>query len=129
MTKSGKRRIGFWSAAAFLLAVEVLIALFVRDGFVRPYLGDVLVILLLYCIVRGISPDRLRLLPLLLFLFATAVELTQAIGLVRLLGWEDIPFLATLLGVSFSWGDLLCYLAGAAIGYIADRLIRQGGRQ
>ncbi|HIB66328.1 MAG TPA: DUF2809 domain-containing protein, partial [Phycisphaerales bacterium] len=32
-----------------LLAVEVYIGLYVRDSFIRPFVGDMLVVVLLYC--------------------------------------------------------------------------------
>ena len=41
-----KRRIVYALIALGLLAVEVLIALFVHDNFIRPYVGDVLVTVL-----------------------------------------------------------------------------------
>ena len=49
------RRGRYWLAFGLLLLVEVLIAQYVHDRFVRPYLGDVLVILQLYCLGRGIG--------------------------------------------------------------------------
>ena len=39
-----------------LLATEIVIALFVNDAFVRPYVGDMLVTLLLCCLCRVIIP-------------------------------------------------------------------------
>ena len=39
-------------AAIGLLGVEICIALFVHDNFIRPYLGDVLVTELLCCLCR-----------------------------------------------------------------------------
>ena len=36
-----------------LLGVEIVIALFVHDRFVRPYLGDVLVVWVVYGFRRG----------------------------------------------------------------------------
>ncbi|MDP5172040.1 MAG: DUF2809 domain-containing protein [Bacteroidia bacterium] len=36
-----------------LFLVEVLIALFVRDRIIRPYGGDLLVVVMLYFLVRG----------------------------------------------------------------------------
>ncbi len=39
-------RKGYALAAAILLAIEILIALFVRDRLVRPYLGDALAVAL-----------------------------------------------------------------------------------
>ncbi len=125
----GKIRLCFLLGTVALLTVEVLIALFVRDRFVRPYLGDVLVVILLYCVVRCIKPTGWRWLSPGLFLFAVAVEAAQAAQLVCRLGWEDIPFLATLLGTSFSWWDILCYAVGALICAGIDVAIRRGGSQ
>ena len=48
--RAGRR----WYALAFglLLLLEALIAVFVHDRFVRPYLGDVLAAVLLYWLRR-----------------------------------------------------------------------------
>ena len=35
------KRIGYAIATVILLLIEVLIALYVHDAFVRPYIGDV----------------------------------------------------------------------------------------
>ena len=75
MAASTKRRLGYLTGGVALLIIEVLIALYVRDGFVRPYLGDVLVVILLHCLVRTLFPTGVQLLPLYLFLLAAAVVL------------------------------------------------------
>ncbi len=36
-----------------LLIIEILIALYVHDEIVRPYIGDVLVSILVYCFVKA----------------------------------------------------------------------------
>ena len=125
MKKHTLLRLLFSGAALLLLVAEVLIALFVRDAFVRPYLGDVLVVILLYCIVRCGKPTDWPLLPLGLFLFAAAVEAAQAMHLVTWLGWEDVPLLATLLGTSFSWWDMLCYAVGSVVCAGMDAFVRR----
>jgi hypothetical protein len=40
-------------AALIIFAIEVCIALFVHDGFIRPYVGDVLAVALVYAALRG----------------------------------------------------------------------------
>ena len=114
-------------AAAFilLLTVEVLIALFVRDRFIRPYGGDILVTVLICCFMRIIFPLRAPLLPLWVFLFAAAVEVGQYFDFVSLLGLEDITVLRIALGSTFSFADLLCYAAGCALFYLAERFFRR----
>ncbi len=44
----------YLSAFFILLTIEVFIALFVHDNFIRPYIGDVLVVIVIYTFIRGI---------------------------------------------------------------------------
>lgn len=60
-----------------LLLTEIIIALFVHDNFVRPYIGDVLVTVLLCCLCRIVIPKGVPLLPLYVFIFAALVETAQ----------------------------------------------------
>lgn len=119
-----KRRLWYLGGAAVLLIAEVLIGLYVRDGFVRPYLGDVLVVVLLYCLVRVALPTGIRLLPLYLFILAAAVETAQYLDILSLLGVGAGSPLRVVFGTSFSWADMLCYLAGAAVCAGVDHLLK-----
>ena len=98
-----------------LVAIEVLIALFVRDKFIRPFGGDIIIIGVLYCFVRTFFPEKFLLLPLYLFIFAVCVEIGQALDYVTLLGLGDITFFRVLMGTSFSWYDIICYGVGSLI--------------
>ena len=111
-----------------LLATEIVIALFVNDAFVRPYVGDMLVTLLLCCLCRVILPDKVRLLPVYVFVFAACVEIGQYFDLVALLGLADNRILSVALGRTFSWADLVCYAVGCMAAFILDRIIWKGGR-
>lgn len=98
-----------------LLAIEVLIALYVRDDFVRPYLGDVLVVVVLYFFVRIWIPEKYRWLPGAIFVFAAAVEVLQYFRLVEILGVENNVFLRTILGSTFDFKDIVCYGVGCLL--------------
>jgi len=95
--------------------MEVAIALFVHDNFVRPYVGDVLVVILIHCALRVVFPGRPRLLPAYAFLFACLVEFTQHIHLLDLLGLAHITWLRIVIGGTFDWADNACYGVGCAI--------------
>lgn len=110
-----------------LLAVEVFIALFVRDDFIRPYGGDVLVTILLCCLLRIFFPGKPRLLPLWVFLFAAAVEIGQYFHYVDLLGLGEIAFFRILMGTSFSVLDLICYAAGCVLFFIGEIVFKKRG--
>ena len=94
-----------------LLSVEVLIALFVHDGFVRPYAGDVLVVAVVYFFVRIFIPEKYPWLPAAVFAFALLVELSQGLHLVERLGITN-PVLRTILGSVYDVRDIMCYGVG-----------------
>ncbi len=102
-----------------LLMLEVLIAVYVHDDFIRPYVGDILVVIVVYCFVRIFMPEKCQLLPLYVFLFAVGVEILQYFRLVQLLGLEGNRILRILLGSVFDVMDILCYAIGcmALMGY------------
>ena len=114
-----RRRWLFGAASAVLLAAEIAIGLWVRDRFVRPYLGDVLVVMLLYCLIRTVIPRGCPWLSAAIFLFAVGVEFSQMLPLCDLLHITH-PLLRTLMGTSFAVGDLWAYLAGNLLTGLAD---------
>lgn len=120
--KSSQFRLRSIYAAAFgiLLLTEILIALFVRDAFIRPYGGDILVTVLLCCFVRIFLSEGVRLLPLWVFLFSAAVEIGQYFDYASILGFTEPGIMRTILGSSFSLADLLCYAAGCILFALAE---------
>ena len=118
------RRLPYVIAFLLLLLAEIYIGLFVRDRFIRPYFGDVLVTVLLCCLFRAVYPKGVRLLPVYVFAFAALVEVTQYVDLVKLLGWENNALISTLMGRSFAWADILCYAMGCAAFWAAEAIFR-----
>ena len=110
-----KGRICYITAFLLFLAIEVLIALFVHDAFVRPYLGDVLAVIVVYCFVRILIPKRCKLLPLYVFFFAAGVEFMQYFRLVERLGLGENRILRILAGSVFDWKDIVCYAVGCVL--------------
>ena len=106
------KRSFYLAMTVFWLAVEVVIACYVHDRFIRPYVGDVLVVVVVYCFVRIWVPQGVRLLPLYVFLFAAGVEVLQYFHLVVLLGVGNNTFLRVVLGSVFDLKDILCYGIG-----------------
>ena len=107
-----RKRLFYLTAALVLFAVEFCIALFVHDSFVRPFVGDVLVVILIYTFIRIFIPEKVRLLPLYVFVFAAAVEILQYFRIVEVLGLQDNVIMSTVIGTSFDIRDILCYFVG-----------------
>ena len=110
-----KKRILYAVATLFLLLIEVIIALYVHDDFIRPYVGDVLVVIVIYTFIRIIVPEKYKLIPLFLFVFAAGVELLQLANIVEILGVADNKFLKILIGSVFDIKDIVCYAVGCVI--------------
>ncbi len=120
---AGLGRRFYLAAMVVLTAVEVFIALYVHDRFIRPYVGDVLVVIVLYCFVRIWLPVGWKKLPLYIFLFAAGVEILQYFRLVELLGVEGNTFLRILLGSVFDVKDILCYGVGCGLLWVFQSYI------
>lgn len=114
-----KKRIKFAVGFVLLLIVEVIIALYVHDDFIRPYIGDVLVVVVLYCFIRIFIPNGVNLMPLYIFIFAASVEVLQYFRLVEALILQDNTFLRVLIGSVFDSKDIICY----GIGCVAIALV------
>lgn len=117
-----KLRLRYAIAFFILLVVEVLIALFVNDDFVRPYVGDMLVVIVIYCFVRIIIPQRCKLLPIWIFVFAAGVELLQYFDIVKVLGLEKIEFFRVLIGTVCDIKDIVCYAIGCGVLFVYEVL-------
>ncbi len=112
-----------------MLLIEVGIAIFVRDDFVRPYIGDVLAVMVVYAGIRTIWPRGVKWLPAYVFLFAVGVEVSQYVGLVRWLGVQDNRIVSVLLGGVFDLKDVLCYGVGCLIVWGVQRVVLVEGRE
>ena len=100
----------FWSFTLFL--VLVYIALFVNDQFVRPFLGDVIVVGWLYLCLKSFTKFNSYMLAHFVLLIAYVVEASQYLNLVTILGLKHIDAARIILGATFDWLDLLAYTFG-----------------
>ena len=105
------KRLIFAAVFFILLCAEVYIGIFVHDRFIRPYVGDVLVVIVLYALIRIAFPEKPKYLSLWVLLFAFLVEFSQMIPLVDLLGIHN-RFLRILMGTSYADEDLIAYAVG-----------------
>lgn len=110
-----KKRMKYAGYCFLVVLIEVLIALYVHDQFIRPYIGDVLVVFAVYYFIKIMIPTGHPLLPVYVFVFAAGVEGLQYLNLVKWLGIENNPFLRTVLGAVFDWKDIACYGVGCGI--------------
>ena len=115
--------------AVIVFIVEVLIALYITDNFVRPYVGDVLVVILIYYFVKAFF--RISVWPLAIgtLLFSYLIETLQYFQFVKLIGLGDNQFANIVIGNSFAWEDMIAYTVGIAFVVLIETYIAKPKNQ
>lgn len=115
----------YFFAFLFLLIIEIFIAFYVNDQIIRPYIGDLLVVILLYCFIKSFVATAVLQTAIAVLLFAFAVEVLQYIGLVQKLGLQDSKTASTILGSSFDWKDILAYSVGFLLVLVVEYVYKK----
>lgn len=101
---------------------EICITLFVKDDFIRPYFGDILVVILIYCFIKSFLNVPVLHAVIFVLAFSFLLEYLQHLNLISELGLENSALAKTVLGNTFSWEDLLMYLIGAVLILVIERI-------
>jgi hypothetical protein len=107
-----------------IFLVEVVIATKSKDiFFVRAYLGDVIVVILIYTFIKcffAINNNQKLIFGILIF--SCLVEFAQYFNIAEKLGFRRGSLMYIVIGNSFSWIDILCYAAGCLLLYFFVKL-------
>lgn len=112
----------YFGLTVLIFIVEVLIALYVHDDIVRPYIGDVLVVILIYCFLKSFLDVKVLTVAIFTLLFSFCVETLQYMNIVEKLGLENSKVARTVIGTSFAWMDILMYIVGILIVLIVEKI-------
>lgn len=112
---------GYFLITVLIFAVEILIALFVDDRLIRPFVGDVLVVVLIYCFLRIFLNINYLKVAVGVLLFAFVIETLQYFDYVKMLGLENNRILSVALGRTFEWLDFAAYFAGFLLIIFIER--------
>lgn len=111
----------FFALFMMLLLIEIIIALYIRDAIVRPYIGDILVIILMYSFIRSFT-NRIKYLEIWLLVFSVSIEFVQYFNVVELIGLENNRFVSIIIGTTFDIKDIICYVIGTTIIVLLKRI-------
>lgn len=111
----------YFILSLLIFFIEVLIALYINDKIVRPYIGDVLVVILLYCFVKAFMDVKVVQTAIFVLLFAFLVETLQYLNIVEKLGLNHSKIARTIIGTSFEWIDLIAYTFGILLVILVEK--------
>lgn len=117
--------ITYFLLSVLLFITEVLIAAYLNDRIIRPYGGDFLVVILLYCFVRSFLNTLVLPTALAVLVFAYLIETAQYFRLADHLGLKPHSLPRILLGDYFTWTDILSYTLGILSVILLEKRIRR----
>lgn len=105
-----------------LLLVIVVIASFLTDQFIRPFVGDALIVVWIYLCLKTFLAIKSTLLAHSVLAFCYIIECGQYFNLVALLNLQDIALARIIIGSTFDWLDFVAYSSGWLMILSARRL-------
>lgn len=105
----------YFYIALIIFVIEVLIAMYVKDKFIRPYVGDVLVVIMIYCFIRTYVNSSVIKVALFVLAFAFTLEMMQYFQIIDVVGLRNNKIARIVIGTKFEWLDLVAYVAGIGI--------------
>lgn len=115
----------YFGLAILIFIIEILIALYVHDKIIRPYIGDVLVVIMIYCFIKSFLKLPVFSVAVFVLLFSFSIEFLQYLQIVEKLGLQNSTIAKTVIGTSFAWIDIFCYIAGICIVLISEKRFKK----
>lgn len=104
-----------------LFIIEIYIGVFVHDNIIRPFVGDALIVGVIYFFIRSFI-KKVRFLAVYVFLFACTIEVGQYFNLVSILHIQNFKLARIILGATFDFKDIFSYLIGTIFIYVYEIL-------
>ncbi len=118
-----KFNIRYFLLTLALFITEVLIGVYAHDRWIRPYGGDVLIGILIYCFIKSFFKLSVWPTTIAVLLFCYVVETLQYFHFVGMIGLAHSRVACIVLGTSFSWVDMLSYTIGMGLVVLMENLI------
>lgn len=110
----------YFLAALLLFTIEVGIAVYLKDGFIRYTVGDFLVVILMYCFTGSFIKSKPLYIAIATLLIAYAVEFLQLMNILDYLELRGNKWISIIMGTHFSVEDLIAYTLGVLLIFFLD---------
>jgi hypothetical protein len=110
------------AATLGLLLTEIIIALYLHDSFIRPFFGDFLASIFVYCAIKSVSDMSNGKAATISISVSYIIEWLQFVHFLEKSGLDKYHWLSILLGNSFAWADILAYSLGIAFVLFFEKI-------
>ena len=115
----------YFILSVVLLALEIVIAVYAHDAYIRPFAGDFFVVMLIYCFIRSFAGYNVNRTLIGVLLFAYVLEVLQYFHIVNLLRVQDVAAARIMIGTNFAWTDMLMYTLGVLLAWLIERRLKR----
>ena len=119
-----KKRIIYLILFSIIFIIECLIAIFLKQGFIRENVGDILVVPCIYALLRVVFPQNIKYLALYVLIFAIIVEILQLLNITTILS-NNNKILSIVLGGTFDVKDIICYIIGFVSIIVVSKVMKK----
>lgn len=103
------------------LVIEILIAMYVHDAYIRPFFGDFLAVIALYFLLKTFLNLEEITLALISLGFAYFLEFLQYCEVLKITGLKQYKIIVIILGSSFDWRDIFAYTLGILAVFLFNK--------
>jgi len=104
-----------------LFIIEVIIALYITQHFIRHTLGDYLCAIMLFFFIKSLVKMKSFYVAITILLIAYTVEFLQLTPMLTYLNVEENSVIRIILGTTFSITDLVAYTLGVITVFLIDK--------
>ena len=119
-----KFHITYFLIASIFFFIEVYIALYIKTPFIRHFLGDVFVVILIYTFIKSFFNFSVKTTVIGVLIFSYLIEIFQYFKGIELLGLKDNFTARLIIGTTFTWSDLVAYALGCLFILITENMIK-----
>lgn len=130
MSRILKFNLPYFIIAFILFVIELLIVKYANDQIIRPYFGDFLFVIFIYCSIKSLFDTSYLKTAIGVLIFSFLLEILQYFNFVNLIGLGHSEIAITVIGTSFEWIDLIAYTLGMVfVIYIENKLSKSNSKQ
>lgn len=130
MSRILKFNLPYFIIALVLFVIELLIVKYANDQIIRPYFGDFLFVIFIYCSIKSLFDTSYLKTAIGVLIFSFLLEILQYFNLVNLIGLEHSELARTVIGTSFEWIDLIAYTLGIVfVIFVENKLSKSNLKQ
>ena len=115
-----RRIVYIFTSLISFISCALIVAFFEGNLLIRGFVGDVIVIILLYAFIKSFVDVNTKKISIFLFFLSWFIEISQYFKFIEFLGLSNYKIARVVLGTTFDSKDLIAYTIGVIVIYLFD---------